>query len=568
MALQFPYTLISCPCSDASNRVLTSNRGSREVDYDLEVQDTEDTFDPRHPRSAFSLFPPEHLLYCEECHDIKCPRCVTEEIASPYCPDCLFETSKSTMRSDGGRCPRNCFRCPICTSQMITASVGETRDGPFILSCNYCMWSTLDIGIKFGKGTGIRAQLDDILSGAGAKGHNKSRADEQARSSSLSQPPITSADPEQSDSEKTGNSNRRRESAARFDSMTKFYKKQISDSTASDATFSNAAINMAYSSPSSIDRIMAIYNNKLDSKKRSEQHVTTMREANTLAEGFKQSDSQSSCPFPRDYSAATTRTQRDYQNPSSIGNPSAAVESHLVPMPTPFRTKRLKRCMDCKHMLTRPELKVTSARYRVKLIALDYIPFVTIKPLPVPGGLPAPGPDGADIALQAGKAVQFIMTLRNPLFEDVKVSLGSPSVTPGKHGHRVTILCPQFEIGKNSDAWDDAINRNASSAANRAGEQIAGKLYDQGRNWASVVVEVIPASLVTPTGVDMDEDEDVIEIPIRVRLEWQVTEDQEPGDERRRKERGKVVEEGDDMRDPGKRELSYWMVAGVGRVDR
>ncbi|RVX65868.1 hypothetical protein B0A52_10281 [Exophiala mesophila] len=561
MALRFPYTFISCPCSDASNRV------SREVDYDQEVQDTEETFDPRHPRSAFSLFPPEHLLYCEECHDIKCPRCVTEEIASPYCPDCLFETSKSTMRSDGGRCPRNCFRCPICTSQMITASVGETRDGPFILSCNYCMWNTLDIGIKFSKGTGIRAQLDDLLNGASAKGHNKPRIDDQARSSSLSQPPITSTDSDQADSEKKMDFNRRRESAARFDSMTKFYKKQISESTGADATFSNAAINMAYSSPSSIDRIMAIYNTKLDTKKRSEQHVTTMREANSPHEGFKESDSRSSSPFPCEYSATTTRTQRDHQNPSNLGNPGAAVESQLVPMSTPFRTKRLKRCMNCKHMLTRPELKVTSARYRVKLIALDYIPFVTIKPLPVPGGLSAPGPDGADIALQSGKAVQFIMTLRNPLFEDVKVSLGSPSVTPGKLGHRVTILCPQFEIGKNSDAWDDAINRNASSAANRAGEQIAGKLYDQGRNWASVVVEVIPARLVTGPGGDVGEDEDVIEIPIRVRLEWQVTEDQEPGDERRRKERDKGLDQGDDMRDSGKRELSYWMVAGVGRVD-
>jgi dynactin-4 len=198
------------------------------------------------------------------------------------------------------------------------------------------------------------------------------------------------------------------------------------------------------------------------------------------------------------------------------------------------------------------------------LIALNYIPYVTVKPLPVPGGLPPPGPDGNDTILQPGKTVQFVMTLRNPLFDDVSVSLGSPSVAPGKHGHRVTILCPQFQVGKNSDAWDDALNNppNRGLVNAAGGEQIAGKLYDQGRNWASVVLEIVPASIVAKQDGELDEDEDVIEIPIRVRLEWTVT-DEDAGTERRKKE--KLLDEGEDA-DDGRRELSYWMVLGIGRV--
>ncbi|KIV80004.1 hypothetical protein PV11_07539 [Exophiala sideris] len=563
MAFTFPYTFISCPCSDVSRRALTSKRSSRDVDLDQEIQD-EETFDPRHPRSAFSLFPPEHLLYCEECHDIKCPRCVTEEINAIYCPDCLFESPKAMVRGEGNRCPRNCFHCPICTSQMITTSLGGTKDGPFILNCNYCMWNTLDVGIKFDKATSIRSQLDEISN----KGRPKpsttisspySGHDEPRRQSSLSQPAFSPGDETRTvDSSDTANTPM--DAPARFNALKAFYKEQIAAISDTDAGFPTSALDINYSSPSSLQRIMNIYTNRENSLKRARQKPSMMREARTTKEGL--SLAEPSQPF--DYDASTTPSQRLFQHPSFIGDPDAQKVSDLRPMPTMMRTKRSKRCAACKHILTRPEVKISSSRWRIKLIALNYIPYVTVKPLPVSGGLPPPGPDGDDAVLNAGKTVQFVMTLRNPLFEDVSVSLGSPGVTPGKHGHRVTILCPQFQIGRNSDAWDDALNNppNRGLVNAAGGEQIAGKLYEQGRNWASVVLEIVPASIVRNEGEEMAEDEDVIEIPIRVRLEWTVT-NEDAGIERRKKE--KLLDEGEDAND-GRRELSYWTVIGIGRV--
>ncbi|EXJ85445.1 hypothetical protein A1O1_05809 [Capronia coronata CBS 617.96] len=575
MALPFPYIFISCPCSDVSNRELTSKRSSRDVELDQEIQDDEETFDPRHPRSAFSLFPPEHLLYCEECHEIKCPRCVTEEINATYCPDCLFESPKVMVRGEGNRCPRNCFHCPICTSQMITASVGDPKNGPFILNCNYCMWSTLDVGIKFDKPTGIRGQLDEIANGGEQKAatvHSPySYQADYARKSSLSRPPLSPADRDEiADPKEDSVSATPLDPTARFNALKTFYKEQITESSATDATFSTSALDMAYSSPSSLQRIMNLYTNKEGATIRARQKLTVMREARSASEGFALAASRDSgveSQSPRiDYDETVTASQRAFQYPSFIGNPAALKVSELRPMPTLMRTKRSKRCATCKHILARPELKISSARYRIKLIALNYVPFVTIKPLPIAGGLPPPGPDGGDVILTPGKPVQFIMTLRNPLFDDVSVSLGTPSVTPGRHGHRVTILCPQFRLGKNSDAWDDALSNNNQpdrGTGNIAGgEQVAGKLYDQGRNWASVVLEIIPASIVRQQSEELDEDEDVIEIPIRVRLEWTVTDD-EAGMERRK--RDTRLDEGDDI-DDGKRELNYWMVVGIGRV--
>ncbi|KAK5338172.1 hypothetical protein LTR98_006021 [Exophiala xenobiotica] len=449
---------------------------------------------------------------------------------------------------------------------MITTSVGDSKEGPFILNCNHCMWNTLDIGIKFDKATGIRAQMDELANGGKPKPSTAkspySAHDQLSRQSSLSRPPFSPG--EQFETPQVPDKTMPKpptDATSRFNALKTFYKEQITESSATDAAFPTSTLDMAYSSPSSLQRIMSIYTNRESSMKRAREKFTIMREARTPSEGFRIANP----PESFGYDESITASQRAFQYPSFIGNANATKISDLRPMPTLMRTKRSKRCAACKHILTRPEIKISSARYRIKLIALNYIPYVTVVPLPASGGLPPPGPDGADIVLPASKPVQFIMTLRNPLFEDVSVSLGSPSVTPGKHGHRVTILCPQFQIGKNSDTWDDALNNppNRGMVNSGGGEQIAGKLYDQGRNWVSIVLEIVPASIFRKQGEELDEDEDVIEIPVRVRLEWTVT-DEDAAIERRKKE--KVLDEGEDV-DDGKRELSYWMVIGIGRVD-
>ena len=570
MAVSFPYTYISCPCSDNSRQRLDSKRSSRDVDLDEQLQEEEKTFDPRHPRSAFSLFPPEHLLYCEECLDIKCPRCVTEEIICWYCPSCLFETPSSMVKSEGNRCARNCYNCPICTAQLITASVGDTKSGPFILNCNYCMWTSLDIGISFEKPSNIRGQLDRIANGGKPKQSSRSDATDLTRKSSLAKEPFSpndvnaDANPLSREEDSTD-----LDPTARFNALRSFYKDQITASSTDQGGLPTSALDLAYSSPSSLARIMNLYSNIGNpSVKKSRQKPHIMREALHKKEGLQTSSSSVSQP-QSDYIDTPSLSQLAYQQPSYLGDPSASNISLLRPMPTLLRTKRSKRCAECKHILVKPEFKPTSTRYRIKLITLNYLPFITFKPVPVSGGLQPPGPDGTpDVILDPGKPSQWIMTLRNPLFDNVRVSLGSPSTTPGRHAHKVTILCPQFEIGKNGDVWDDALNNPLNKAmvhSNTAGnaEQIAGKLYDQGRNWVSLVIEIVPALIIREAGRAMEEDEDVIEIPIRVRLEWTVSEEGVDGGDKKKSE--KVLEEAGEG-DDGRRELAYWMVLGVGRV--
>ena len=96
-----PYTYFQCPCTDTSvpvREVGGVNSASLE-----ETDEDERTFDPRAPRANYSLYPLEHLLYCEDCHQIRCPRCVLDEIVCWYCPNCLFEVPSSSVKSEGNR---------------------------------------------------------------------------------------------------------------------------------------------------------------------------------------------------------------------------------------------------------------------------------------------------------------------------------------------------------------------------------------------------------------------------------------------------------------------------------
>jgi dynactin 4 len=111
MALSFPYTYYSCPCVYASAplpRPQRDRKASHEQQNpgqrpDEEEDGDEQTFDPKSPRANYSLFPLEHLLWCTECHEMRCARCMAEEIVCWYCPTCLFEVPSSTVRTEGNR---------------------------------------------------------------------------------------------------------------------------------------------------------------------------------------------------------------------------------------------------------------------------------------------------------------------------------------------------------------------------------------------------------------------------------------------------------------------------------
>ncbi|KAK0631061.1 dynactin p62 family-domain-containing protein [Bombardia bombarda] len=632
MAPLSPYTYIQCPCSDPGNLSSATRSSNPSSPAD------EDCFDPRAPRSNYSLYPLEYLLFCDDCHQIRCPRCVAEEIVAYYCPSCLFEVPSSNLKSEGNRCTRSCFQCPVCIGPLSVSSL-ETQPesnllsapdnapaphtGPYILSCSYCNWSSTEIGITFDKPNNIHAQLAKQRNGGTTRLTAKERKDrrkDMAQSGLRSQSP-TPASPAATSG--TGQTQEPLDLETQFTNLKTFYQRQLAESNSSHGSSMDLSSlgDLGFASPNSLSRIMSIYTGGGLHDKKAKARAGVMREALSPDEGLQLSDLDESPAIAHLHThghAGTITTEQRLAQPPNLGEPhlhgATRFESTLRPIPYLLRTKRSKRCPICRHIISKPEAKVQTTRFRIRLVAGSYIPSITIKPLNNPAALPE--------TLEPLKPVQYVLTFKNPIFDPVKITLASPSKTPGRFGSKVTVLCPQFEIDANTDVWDEALKDggDASGTSRKrqqqqqqqrrgddGGQQAeAGKIWERGRNWVSIVVEVVPASLrldrlaTTTTGKGQDEretkevrddddeeeeeeeeeeeqedrkgkkaivdtsplkeDEDVLEIPMFVRIEWEADSvgDDMLGGGSSAPARDKDVKE--------KRELAYWCVLGLGRV--
>ncbi|KAH8898184.1 hypothetical protein GQ53DRAFT_711329 [Thozetella sp. PMI_491] len=585
MAPLTPYTYIQCPCSDPSTIDHPADASSP---TNAELDDDERTFDPRAPRANYSLYPLEHLLYCEDCHQIRCPRCVSEEIVTFYCPSCLFEVPSSNIKSEGNRCTRSCFQCPICIGHLTTVSLESSPDasllaasntgtaqpsGPFILCCSYCQWNSTEIGIKFDKANGIYSQLAKLRNGGLPRLTAKERKERRKDSVPGPESGLASAAPVMSARSTSPAENEALDIEAQFANLKTFYQGQLSDTGSSAAGLSGLG-DLGFASPNSLSRIMSIYTGGNLHDKKSRAKTGAMREALDADEGFRVADLDESAAIEKLREDGYEGTNSAEQATNQPLNQASAdlygrnrFSSELRPIPYLLRTKRSKRCPICRHIITKPESKVSSNRFRIRLVANNYMPSIQIRPLTV-----AEGGTGPTETLTSLKPVPFLLTFVNPIFETVKVTLATPTATPGRFSSKVTVFCPQFEIDANTDVWDEALKDGDKDKRRRKGEEGEGgigKIWERGRNWVSVVVEVVPASLrldllsVTNPDKDVDkgplrEDEDILEIPMFIRVEWET---EGGGDEV-----GTAPNKEKDAKE--KRELAYWCVLGLGRISQ
>lgn len=355
-----------------------------------------------------------------------------------------------------------------------------------------------------------------------------------------------------------------------FSRLLTFYRNQIVESSEGGLFGGINSPDMPFSSPGSISRLLNIYSGKKTKRTRPK----PMRQALTPAEGlfpFDATDEDAVISKQRElgWSQTTTFSQRTFQTPMAQ---QSRFVSDLRPVPSLLRTKRAKRCRTCRTLLAKPEPRMTSSRWRIRVLALNNIPRMSIRALSAPPtigpNMGAPlGPDHASFdykALQSGKTYQFLLTTLNPLYDPIRVTLATPAVTPGRVGSRVTILCPQFDVGANSDVWDEALESGSKRRSMMPGASLArdgdshgrqaeaGKVWGSGRNWTSVIVEIVPGLL--PDEDELEEDEETLEIAVFVRLEYET--DAAGGDEKAISASGTKE----------KREDAFWCVLGVGEI--
>lgn len=526
------------------------------------------------------------------------------------------------------RCTRSCFQCPVCIGPLsVTATDPPAPSDPqaesaslpsYILTCSYCQWTSNEIGVKFDKPNGIFSQLQKIRNGGKTRLTLRERKDRRKDGSSSAAtttsavgvpsglassalPPIG----EEAPTREAVPEAEAHDVETHFAQLKAFYQSQQADASSAGTGGLSALGDLGIGSPGSLSRIMSLYTGSgLLADKKAKSRAGLMRESLTVDEGLQVAELNERDAITRlhksEWEDTVSVEQAALQVPVNVCEPNLHGRSRFLdelrPIPYLLRTKRSKRCPVCRHIVSKPEAKVSNTRFRIRLVAPSYIPSITTKPLQATSlsqtisGAPSGGAPGSGAAslLAPLRPVQYLLTFKNPIFESVKVTLATPSVTPGRFASRVTILCPEFEIDANTDVWDEALKSSQATGDRRSRHDMGGssalqpelqqgqpqhqaepgKVWERGRNWVTIVVELVPASLRldrnNPTLVAEDgkpepdlrplgEDEDVLEIPMFVRLEWDA--DEAGHDDAPSKEK-----EGQ------RREVAYWCALGVGRI--
>ncbi|RGB34571.1 dynactin p62 family-domain-containing protein [Rhizophagus diaphanus] len=479
-----PYVHYNCSCPD--------------VNISLESEN-EETFNIDSPRIQFSTFSISKLYFCNDCHQIRCPRCVQEEIVSYYCPNCLFEVPTASVKSERNRCARNCFQCPICQNTLSVLPSSEPQPppspispttvpvptvsatgAPYYLSCGVCRWDSQEIGMTFEKATGLALQLQ--------------RTEDE------------------------------RPDVKEFDHLKDHFEKHMRLNTPSTAL------------PSSLLSIpgMSSFSNRYGGMvSNNQQKSDDIVPYEAVAKVEIESGLVDDLVQLKDVNQITTLTQRINQ----LSDQPYKVE-RLQPQRIHLRTKRVKRCRSCRHILIKPEQKAQSTKFKIKLVALNNIPKISIASLP---------------KLILNQRTQIVLKFSNPLDEEISVDLTTQEET--NECGKVNILAPHFNITPYDGLWEyeepDLIASKSRTAPNSIG------IYERRGDSTSIIVEITPLAEV-----------EEFRFPLLVTYTCKNNENDGAVTEEKTLDETSSLKatSGDFTADESTRTLSFWTVIGLGPV--
>lgn len=578
----------------------------------------------------FSRFPLEYLYFCEYCQSIKCPRCVDEEIVSHYCPVCLFEVTAYTARLEGNRCPRNCFKCPECMTSVNTRAVAATSsnsigtektpgkhssqspfdstsvsESAYRLTCTYCDWTSDNSPLSylsedsrspliFKKGTYLFQQVQN----------NKERLQ--------------------------NNINKR------FHDLHMFYFQQSLEEGTRAALLIDETVekdnkndlkSILSSRGGKAKTFAEVLEQRIQERNKKDTSVEIFSEIEEVDESEDQKkasqlNSKITDLFFKYYDSSLDSQAMDKDYDSNLGvhkhsyirnvfsDPSIIRDDidkkQKFPLPQPLRAKRVKKCSTCRHVVTKPDPKASSIKYKIKLMACNYLPSLRLTEYPPKSSFP-------DL-LQPGKAYTFLLTISNPMQVNMRVSLStiscntnstskksSDEYTKPQYPHKVTLITPNIELGADDGLWDETslvksvpsilikretqVSRKveidgARTFPSKAGIEIARGnylgsknlspddstlgVYQQGKNWCTVALEVIPSLLESNTADSKSSDPypPVLEIPLFVSFTFEVPNDEEEEKADKDNHKDKKVE-----KNPETLTFGYWTVIGVGPIN-
>ncbi|GAA5822705.1 hypothetical protein JCM3770_003375 [Rhodotorula araucariae] len=458
------------------------------------------------PLSHFQHHPLAELLFCEDCDAIRCNSCATCEVACYFCPNCLFEVPSASVRGEKNRCARNCFQCPQCDHTLsvvasdpdpslppstAAASVGEP---PYLLTCNFCRWDSKEVGITFEKPTGLSLQLQkaeepsaDLVEFDHIKDHLEPFLRRSQAQANHAPHGAGAAAPSSSAVASTA-------SAQLYKDIPSFSSRYGgTGSLFAGATRARHGGGEAASARDELARYASMYPAR-GGGPGSEKENRRAREA---AKGKSVDRDAELVQALRGLTALEEVASVERRWATGWNAPMLSRE--LRPVRTPLHAKLSKRCPTCAHILIKPEQKSSSTRFKIKLVAANYLPSINIvrrppatigsrlgalaagtasgtrrTPRPAASGRSAEASNGAEEEpLRAGRTAVYELSFANPLYEPIHVSLAvaRPGATrsaasavagPGAEDtppappppFAVNIPSPSFPISAYAEDWE------------------------------------------------------------------------------------------------------------------
>ncbi|KAF9533076.1 dynactin subunit 4 [Crepidotus variabilis] len=487
---------------------------------------------PHLPSSSYNFHLLHTLFFCEECDAVRCNRCVSIEVSSYYCPNCLFEVPSASVRAEKNRCARNCFMCPNCrnTLSVVPSDPPDTGDmrlpipasalngPPFFLYCNHCRWDSAQVGITFEKPTGLAAQLqkhEDSAPDSLEFERLKEHFEPFLRASSLSA------------STSTGHPTAHISSAAHShhlhaNSITAAASAALARDIPGVGKYNPLARSTSARGGITKDKSinkdeMAEYRSRLDI---------------TKASAYGTGGGEIDVEFMKHIEDIGEVASLEQRWLNSWAGPLKTQE--LKPLRIPLRSKRSKRCPACTHILIKPEQKAQSVRYKIKLVAATYLPAITAS-LPhaqrhtaelakksLGKSTSAANDDEKNAAsdMHAGKTYLFQLALSNPLYDPIQVRLSVQrmhvSTAAAKEGasstekarrppFAVSLPTSTFSVAAYAEAWeyddddemfgldddDDLLGRGGRDLEGRSGKAKTVGVLEKRANTTLVGGEVV-----------------------------------------------------------------------------
>lgn len=406
-----PHVLYYCSCNQAhTNAASTSS-----------LKSPPPGLPAYSPASRYAFHPLESLYFCDECDQIRCNRCVTVDISSYYCPNCLFEVPGASVKAEKNRCARNCFECPCCqhTLSVIASDlnsdlarsldpadpVASQGEPPYYLTCSSCRWDSKSVGLVFEKPTGLSLQLQrtednaaDVLEFDRLKDHFDPylKAQTQAAitsaaigsgsSSSRARSLPSSTASASSSSNATSSSRSARATAARNAATAALQSSKLVRDLPHllHSKHSATSTRSAPIEPDELKKYRALnpWQPSEDGQSRSSAHANTQPSMGVVAKREKHRrdyiarlQSAPNQPFASLDDKISSLDQR-WSAVSIADQPVRAAE--LRPNRVALKSKLSKRCPACRHIVIKPDIKAASNRFKIKLVALNFLPEIQI----------------------------------------------------------------------------------------------------------------------------------------------------------------------------------------------